>query len=36
MDHYLERMERALFVKKLAFYYSEINALHPFREGSYV
>ncbi len=22
------------FVKKLAFYFSEINALHPFREGS--
>ena len=34
MDNYLERMDREMFVKRLAFHFSEINALHPFREGN--
>lgn len=33
-DQYLEGLSKGVFVKKLAFYFSEINALHPFREGN--
>ena len=33
-DKYLERLPRDAFIKKLAYYFSEINALHPFREGN--
>lgn len=33
-DRYLEGLSRDAFIKKLAFYFSEINALHPFREGN--
>ena len=33
-DNYLEGLTREEFVKKIAFYFSEINALHPFREGN--
>ena len=33
-DKYLEGLDRTEFVKKLAYYFSEINALHPFREGN--
>lgn len=33
-DKYLESLSIADFSKKLAYYFSEINALHPFREGN--
>ena len=33
-DNYLADLDRNIFVKKLAYYFSEINALHPFREGN--
>lgn len=33
-DRYLANLPRDLFIKKLAYYLSEINALHPFREGN--
>lgn len=33
-DKYLKGLSRADFIKKLAYYFSEINALHPFREGN--
>lgn len=33
-DHCLNGMPYDDFVKKLAYYFSEINALHPFREGN--
>lgn len=33
-DNYLAGLDRNIFVKKLAYYFSEINALHPFREGN--
>jgi cell filamentation protein len=33
-DHYLENMEKNVFAARLAYHYSEINALHPFREGN--
>lgn len=33
-DSFLEGLERALFIKKLAEYYCDINVLHPFREGN--
>lgn len=33
-DKYLESLSIAGFSKKLAYYFSEINALHPFREGN--
>ena len=32
-ESYLEGLEEETFVKRLAYYFSEINALHPFREG---
>lgn len=31
---YLSGLNREEFVKQLAYYFSEINALHPFREGN--
>lgn len=33
-DNYLIGTGRENFVKKLAYYFGEINALHPFREGN--
>lgn len=33
-DNYLAGLDKRSFVKKLAYYFSEINALHPFREGN--
>lgn len=33
-DNYLTGLDKDSFVKKLAYYFSEINALHPFREGN--
>ena len=33
-DNYLATLPKDIFVKKIAYYFSEINALHPFREGN--
>lgn len=33
-DRYLEGLSKDVFIQKTAFYFSEINALHPFREGN--
>jgi len=33
-DGYLEGLAYDQFVKRLAYHFSEINALHPFREGN--
>ena len=33
-DRYLEGLQENEIIKKLAYYFSEINALHPFREGN--
>lgn len=33
-DNLLKGFLREDFIKKIAFYFSEINALHPFREGN--
>jgi len=33
-DDWLAGLRRETFVLKLAFYYGEINAVHPFREGN--
>lgn len=33
-EKYLMELEQDEFVKRLAYYFSEINALHPFREGN--
>ncbi len=33
-DNYLVGLDHANFVEKLVYYASEINALHPFREGN--
>lgn len=33
-DCYLEKLSKDKFAKKAAYYFSEINALHPFREGN--
>ncbi|MCD7819130.1 MAG: Fic family protein [Lachnospiraceae bacterium] len=33
-DNYLIGFEEDVFVKRLAYYFAEINALHPFREGN--
>ena len=33
-DKYLESLGHEDFIKKSAYYFSEINALHPFREGN--
>ncbi len=33
-DNYLDGLGKNVYIKKLAYYFSEINALHPFREGN--
>lgn len=33
-EHFLRHLEKEELVKKAAYYFSEINALHPFREGN--
>ena len=33
-DNYLEGLDYNQFVKHIAYHFSEINALHPFREGN--
>jgi len=33
-ENYLEGLSEMDFIKRLAYYFSEINALHPFREGN--
>lgn len=33
-DDYLQNLTKEEMVKKLSYYFSEINALHPFREGN--
>ena len=33
-DNWLTGLRKSTFVERLSFYYSEINALHPFREGN--
>lgn len=33
-DFYLRELSKETFIKKAAYYFSEINALHPFREGN--
>ena len=33
-EQYLEGLDEDDFIKRLSFYFSEINALHPFREGN--
>ena len=33
-EKYLLGLDKKTFAKRLAFYFSEINALHPFREGN--
>lgn len=32
-DDYLKQLSKEKFAKRAAYYFSEINALHPFREG---
>ncbi len=33
-ERYLAGLDEEKFIKRLAFFFSEINALHPFREGN--
>lgn len=33
-EKYLAGLDEEAFIKRLAYYFSEINALHPFREGN--
>lgn len=33
-DQYLVDLSREVFIRKVSYYFSEINALHPFREGN--
>ncbi|MET1249486.1 Fic family protein [Sporolactobacillus sp. STCC-11] len=33
-DHFLKGLVKEVMCKKLAFYFTEINILHPFREGN--
>ena len=33
-DQYLKGMDRSTLVKRLSYHFSEINTLHPFREGN--
>lgn len=33
-ENYLTGLEKEIFIKRLAYYFAEINALHPFREGN--
>jgi cell filamentation protein len=33
-DNYLASIPKGVFIQKCAYYFSEVNALHPFREGN--
>jgi len=33
-DHWLKDLEKEAFIERYAYYSSELNALHPFREGN--
>ena len=33
-ENHLAGLNRSDFVKRMAFYFGEVNALHPFREGN--
>lgn len=33
-EDYLQGLEKEDFIRQMAYYFSEINALHPFREGN--
>lgn len=33
-EHYLQKLLRGEFVKKLAYFYEQLNFVHPFREGN--
>lgn len=33
-DHHLRGLDRPTFVARLAHYYGEVNAIHPFRDGN--
>lgn len=33
-ENYLKNIEYQRFIRRISFYYAEINALHPFREGN--
>lgn len=33
-EQYLKNYDRNLFIERLVFYFGEINAIHPFREGN--
>ena len=33
-ENYLEGISKFAFIKRLAYYWSELNVLHPFREGN--
>jgi cell filamentation protein len=33
-DERLRGLEREIFIKRLAYFMGEVNALHPFREGN--
>lgn len=33
-EKYLAELPKEYFIKRIAYYFSEINALHPFREGN--
>ncbi len=33
-EKWLAKLERELFIKKLAYYFAELNYIHPFREGN--
>lgn len=34
LEQYLKNLPRSLFIERLAYFLSELNALHPFREGN--
>lgn len=33
-EHHLRGLQRDQFAERLTYYYAEINAVHPFREGN--
>lgn len=33
-EHYLHGLDREAFLDRLTFYFAEVNAIHPFREGN--
>jgi len=33
-DHHLQRLDQQTFTEKAAYYFNELNAAHPFREGN--